>query len=290
MRKARKTSIKKLWQQYRFSAIVFATICVLVFFVYHFLSDGDFSFLMTLGSLLTVVSFGLLVIKYGFTRSVSGISLKSLQLYAAVFAFRLCSILFYEGYLPYDRSGDWFYQVCEVLCLAMVCFLIVAGTVLSRRPSGDKEHDSFRLLPFVPKHLGALVLVVPCFVLALIFHPSLNSNFLTDTAWTFALYLEAVAILPQLVMFYRQSKKEEEVETYTANFVFGVAAARILSFVFWLSSYHELNDKYAETFHRKYPGALVVLAQVVNLALLVDYVWIYLRAARRAGPILIRSV
>ena len=36
----------------------------------------------------------------------------------------------------------------------------------------------------------------------------------------------------------------------------------MLHFVFWLSSYHELNDKYAAHFGAKYPGYLVVASQV----------------------------
>lgn len=39
----------------------------------------------------------------------AGVSIKTLELYASVFVFRLCSILFYDGYLPFDR--------CEVSCL-----------------------------------------------------------------------------------------------------------------------------------------------------------------------------
>jgi len=41
-----------------------------------------------------------------------------------VFFFRLCSILFFDGYLPYDRSGDWFYQAVELVALALTCTLI----------------------------------------------------------------------------------------------------------------------------------------------------------------------
>lgn len=36
----------EVWQEYRFSAIVLAAVLVLVLFVYHVFSDGDFSFLM----------------------------------------------------------------------------------------------------------------------------------------------------------------------------------------------------------------------------------------------------
>ena len=56
----------------------------------------------------------------------AGISLKTLEAYAAVFALRLTSILVYEGYLPFDKSGDWFYQATEILSLAEVVVLLVA--------------------------------------------------------------------------------------------------------------------------------------------------------------------
>jgi hypothetical protein len=35
---------------------------------------------------------------------------------------------FYEGYLPFDKSGDWFYQTCEVLALLMVAGLLIAAS------------------------------------------------------------------------------------------------------------------------------------------------------------------
>ena len=44
-----------------------------------------------------------------------GISLKSLELYTLVFLFRLISILQHQGYLPFDKSGDWFYHVIEIV-------------------------------------------------------------------------------------------------------------------------------------------------------------------------------
>lgn len=57
----------------------------------------------------------------------------------------------------------------------------------------------------VPGEVGALLyLAVPCFVLAVIFHPGLNSHFLADTTWAFSMYLESVAMLPQLYMFQKQ--------------------------------------------------------------------------------------
>jgi ER lumen protein retaining receptor len=53
--------------------------------------------------------------------------------------------------------------------------------------------------------VGALVyLAAPCLVLAVLFHPGLNSHFLADTTWAFSMYLESVAMMPQLFMFQKQ--------------------------------------------------------------------------------------
>ena len=60
-----------------------------------------------------------------------------------------------------------------------------------------------------------------------------------------------------------------------------IAAARLLQFVFWVSSYHELNDKYSEDHSRKYPGHLVVASQVVNLIVLGNFIMPHMGTARR---------
>ena len=70
--------------------------------------------------------FGLLVRMFAFhdlayflfaKKSVTGVSFKFLQCYVCVFIFQLSSILDYEGYLPFDRSGDFIYQAFEVFRL-----------------------------------------------------------------------------------------------------------------------------------------------------------------------------
>lgn len=102
------------------SVITYSAVLILVFFVWHFISDGDFSFLMTLGSLLTLVSLGLLVVK--FRLSTEGASLKTLQAYALVYAARLCSIMVHscaeaaeeEKAVPPCRS-----RLAERLCRAV---------------------------------------------------------------------------------------------------------------------------------------------------------------------------
>ena len=280
---------RQLWLRHSLSVISALGLGVLALVAYHLFSDGDFSFLMTLGSLLVLFAFLLLVAKVAFTRSVKNLSLKTLQCYALVFAARLLSILRYEGYLPYDRSGDWFYKATEAGALAIVLALI-ACVLGPFRASYKAGADKFSL-PGLPPQLGALVLVLPALLVAALLHPALNGNFVTDTAWAFALYLEAVAMLPQFMLFEgaRSDRSAEisEIEPLEANFVFALAVARALHLVFWASSFHELNDKAADAaVARRVPGHFVVVAQAVNLLFMADYVWAYLIAARAKKPFL----
>lgn len=61
-----------------------------------------------------------------------------------------------------------------------------------------------------------------------IFHPKLNNNLFTDVAWTFAIYVEAVAVMPQLFMFQSQGG---EIEAFTSHWVFCIGAARLMHLV-----------------------------------------------------------
>jgi ER lumen protein retaining receptor len=59
--------------------------------------------------------FGLLNFKMWGSRSAKSVSLKTLELYAVTFAVRILSIIRHQGYLPYDKTGDWFYHVVRIL-------------------------------------------------------------------------------------------------------------------------------------------------------------------------------
>lgn len=117
-------------------------------------------------------SFFLLLTKVAVNKGVGGISLKTLQAYFLVYVARLCSILFYEGYLPFDKSGDWFYQFCEITSLVAVVALIVAVVLVYPR-SYAKGADSFGDV-YLPPSLGVLWLVAGALGLALFLHPNLN--------------------------------------------------------------------------------------------------------------------
>src|SRR3569623_432258 len=84
-------------------------------FTYFMLSGGDFSFLMTYGAMARMFGFGILNVKTWKSQRATGVSIKTLQLYLLVFFFRLTSIIRHEGYLSYDKSGDWLYHFIEIM-------------------------------------------------------------------------------------------------------------------------------------------------------------------------------
>ncbi|KAF4759262.1 hypothetical protein FOZ63_014966, partial [Perkinsus olseni] len=162
-------------------------------------------------------------------------------------------------YLPYDRSGDWLYQLTEAISLCL------AGTVVyfcrvRYRATYEAGADTF-------KHVYLMIIAL---ILAVIFHPSLNAFMPADIAWTYALYLESVTVLPQLFMFQKQGK----VQAFTSHFLAGQALSRVCSFIFWWSSYKELNDPKYPT--KAYVGYWVMLMQLLQLIVMGDFIYHYI--------------
>jgi len=280
-------SRKDFMRRQRFYLICYGVAFVFLFFVYHLISDGDFSFLLTLGGLTRLFGFCQLLFHCVKDKSCSGMSLKTVQMYAVVFFSRLCSILFYEGYLPYDSSGDWLYQMVE-LSSFFICLAIIFLMMVTNKNTYDKDSDVFGHGMGLPNEFGPIYLAIPCLVLAVIVHPKLNANFFTDTAWTFALYLETVSVIPQTYMF--QKSKTKTVDVWASHFVFLVGLSRFFLFIFWFSSYHELSDKYSDSITGAWVGLFVLINQVLHLVLLGDFCYIYLKSAKSGDPIVLTSL
>jgi len=243
----------------------FAAFALTIFWIF---SSGDFSFLLTLSSLVSIFSFLMVATTIEGSKSVKGVSLKMMECYILVFSFRLFAIVPFEGYLPFDRSGDWFYQVCEA------CGLCLAGSIVycirMQYPSTyDANADSFQ-------HLW---IVGPAFAIALIMHPHLNNFMLSDIAWAFALYLESVTVLPQFMMF----MKEGRAQTHISHFLAAQALSRLMSFVFWASCFSELANN--DHLIKKFVGHWVVGVQLLQLILMGDFIYHYVRAIQKGIPI-----
>mmetsp|Transcript_28163 Transcript_28163/g.64430 ORF Transcript_28163/g.64430 Transcript_28163/m.64430 type:complete len:348 (-) Transcript_28163:400-1443(-) len=261
------------------SIIMWGCFFTFTLFVYFFMSGKDFSFLMTYGSMSRAFGFGILNFKMHFGgKKASGVSLKTLQLYTIVFAMRLSSIIRHEGYLPYDKTGDWLYHFIEFLSLAFSASSVYGCMVRFNR-SYQPAQDSFGELN-VPPGCGAVYLAVPALLLAMFIHPALNKDWLSDVAWTYAMYLESVALVPQLFMF--QKAVGGIVEMLTAHFVFALGFGRALEFLFWFHSYQELVNNGSSS-----PGYVALLSQLVQALLLLDFYWYYFKAVKNSTPMVL---
>jgi len=250
-------------------------------FVYFLLSGGDFSFLMTYGAMSRMFGFGILNVKTFKSQRATGVSVKTLQLYTIVFFFRLTSIIRHEGYLPYDKSGDWLYHAIEIMALIFTASALWACMMPYNR-TYQKDVDTFGEM-HVPPGFGAVYLAIPIFFLACFIHPNLNVDFLSDMAWTYAMYLESVALIPQLYMF--QKQQAGVVELLTAHFVAALGFGRVLEFCFWIYSYNEL----ATASGSKLPGYLALFSQFMQLVLMLDFFWYYFMAVKNATPLVLPS-
>lgn len=263
------------------NVIMWAGFFTVSLFIYSVLSGGDFSFLMTYGAMSRMFGFGILNVKTFMSKRATGVSIKTLQLYCLVFFFRLTSIVRHEGYLPYDKSGDWLYHFIEIMALLFTSTALW-GCMGPFKQTYQKELDSFGEFN-VPPGSGAVFLAVPILILAMLVHPTLNSDFLSDVAWTYAMYLESAALVPQLFMFQKQTSGV--VELLTAHFVAALGFGRVMEFMFWVYSYHEL----ATSAGSKLPGYLALLSQFMQLVLMLDFFWYYYQAVKNATPLVLPS-
>ncbi|SBS86074.1 ER lumen protein retaining receptor 1, putative [Plasmodium ovale wallikeri] len=252
--------MKRYLTEHSASIKIYCFFLLLVFIFYHLFSDGDFSFLLTLSSVISMFSFLMVFLKIEMNKSCAGVSLKMMECYVVLNTARLLSIVPFEGYLPYDKSGDWLYQLVEAISLFINCCIVYLCRYKYKN-TYDSANDIF----------NNLFLIIPAFAISIFIHPSLNSFLPADVAWSFALYLESVCVLPQLSMF----QKEGKVAAFTTHFLASQAFSKVLSFLFWIVSHKELNS--SDNIIKSYVGVWVVIMQVVQLVLMGDFIYHYIR-------------
>merc|ERR550514_466676 len=92
---------------------------LLCIFVLHHVSEYEFSAVLTLSVFFQALALVLVLLQIEATKTVAGISAKSFTLLAGAFALRLVSTIFCDGYLPLDATGDYVYQIADILSLGM---------------------------------------------------------------------------------------------------------------------------------------------------------------------------
>lgn len=163
------------------------------------------------GDLAHLASIFILLHKIQISKSCRGISFKSQLLYSVVFLTRYMDLFFETSLYRFVMKIFFIASSCYILYLMKIKF----------RPTHDPAIDTIRLE----------YLMGPAFVLALIFHYNYEgSSTFREIFWAFSIYLESVAILPQLFMLQRTG----EAETITTHYLFALGAYRALYIPNWV--------------------------------------------------------
>lgn len=141
-------------------------------------------------------------------RARAGISFKTQALYVAVFVTRYLD-LFYQWVSLYNF-------LMKVFFIASSCYILYLMK-FKYRPTHDPSIDTFRIE----------YLLGPCVVLGLLFNYSFSFS---EVLWSFSIFLESVAILPQLFMLQRTG----EAETITTHYLAALGAYRALYIPNWI--------------------------------------------------------
>jgi len=133
------------------------------------------------GDMTHLLSIFVLLLKIHATKNCAGVSLKTQELYGIIFMSRYLD-LFFSFISIYNTVMKLFFISSSCCIIWYMRFHRVV------RQTYDKEQDTFRVI----------FLIMPCLILALV----INHDFtIPEILWTFSIYLEAVVILPQLVLF-----------------------------------------------------------------------------------------
>ncbi|KAL5989783.1 ER lumen protein-retaining receptor A [Asimina triloba] len=159
------------------------------------------------GDMTHLFSILVLLLKIYTTKSCSGISLKTQELYALVFMARYLDL--FTDFISLYNSVM---KVVFIASSVAIVWCMRAHPVVRR--SYDKDQDTFR----------HYFLAGGSFVLALLIHEKYT---LQEILWAFSIYLESVAILPQLVLLQRSGN----VDNLTGQYVFFLGAAASAAWV-----------------------------------------------------------
>merc|ERR1719502_1303698 len=109
--------------------------------MYHEIAEKAFTSILTLGVLAQALSFVLLQIQISLNKSVAGISGKTMMMHLVKLVCKLGTTLWLDGYLPMDKSGDWIYQVGDVVSLLMVLQILLC-VLVSHKATYQSDQDS----------------------------------------------------------------------------------------------------------------------------------------------------
>jgi len=251
----------------RNALVAWVAFAVLGLVVYREIAEGAFTSILTLSVIAQALSFMVLQVQISASKSVAGISAKTLGMHVVKLLCRLWVTLFFDRYLPTDKTGDWVYQVADAVSLLMVLCILYRIHV-SHKASYQAAEDS----------MDARKLILGAFVLAVLVHPKMAEWTYLNILWAVHLYIDAIAMLPQLWML---PKVRGQVRGQSAHYIAATLLSNLLSGLFWFYACPEFaihEEGTSLTSAINITGLAVNGAHVVQVLLLLDFGYFYCKA------------
>ncbi|KAL1958333.1 hypothetical protein VTO42DRAFT_4650 [Malbranchea cinnamomea] len=187
-----------------------------------------------------LISIFILLHKMKSSSSCSGLSFKSQAMYFLVYITRYLDLFWSFT----DSAYNTIFKILFISSSAYTLYLMVNDY----KPTHDPNIDTFK----VQYLLGASA------VLGILFPYRYTPS---EILWAFSIWLESVAILPQLFMLQRTG----EAETITTHYLFALGLYRALYIPNWI--YRYFTDGYWDP--------IAVVAGVIQTVLYSDFFYIY---------------
>mmetsp|Transcript_7940 Transcript_7940/g.22867 ORF Transcript_7940/g.22867 Transcript_7940/m.22867 type:complete len:226 (-) Transcript_7940:159-836(-) len=211
-----------------------------------------------LGDMSHLFSIIVLLLRLRVARNAQGISVRSHELFLCVFVTRYLDLFL--------RFYSFYNSIMKVVYIASTASIIY--TIKFKEPiksTYDQSQDTFLHWKFA---------VAPCAVIAIITHmvgSGVTDFNIVELLWTFSIYLESIAILPQLIVLQRY----KEVENLTGNYIFFMGAYRGLYIFNWI---YRANTEPNYRHHW-----VVYFCGVLQTLLYADFFYYYVKAKAKGS-------
>jgi len=202
------------------------------------------------GDLLHLASIFILLHKVYSLKKCQGLSLKTQVLYVIVFLTRYVDLLW-----NFSSMYNWFMKIFFIASSVATVYLM--GFHRPHCETYQKSIDNFNLF----------YLIGPSALLSLFWNEGFS---FAEILWAFSIYLEAVAIIPQLVVVQNNAKQQAGfVEALTGHYVFSLGGYRAMYLINWI--YRLVTEDY-------YRHWIVWIAGTVQTAIYCDFFYYYIKA------------
>ncbi|KAK9458322.1 ER lumen protein retaining receptor-domain-containing protein [Dipodascopsis uninucleata] len=192
------------------------------------------------GDLTHLISIFILMHKMKSSRSCSGISFKSQALYTVVYVTRYLDLIYGKQASLYNTLMKIFFISSSIYILYLMKYKF--------KPTHDPSIDTFKVE----------YLLLGSFVMSIVFT---HKYTFAEVLWSFSIWLESVAILPQLFMLQRTG----EGESLTVHYIFALGIYRALYIPNWI--YRWLAEDFVD--------GIAIFAGIIQTVLYSDFFYIY---------------